>query len=110
MADVARIAGVSQQIVSRVLSFSTTLYGPAWMLYGIEQAARQQEYFVTVAAVGTLDRRSPPETVDRLRDAWGFRRGRPPPGDQGCRESSSWRRKACTPLGAGSARRWGLAY
>ncbi|MEW2305544.1 LacI family DNA-binding transcriptional regulator [Streptomyces sp. NPDC006655] len=111
MTDVARIAGVSQQTVSRVLndhpnvrpatrervlaavrelgyrpnaaartlatrrtrtlgvvSFNTTLYGPACMLYGIEQAARQHEYFVIVAAVGTLDRRSVLDAVDRLRD------------------------------------------
>lgn len=111
MADVARVAGVSHQTVSRVLndhpnvrpttrdrvlaavrelgyrpnaaartlatrrtrtlgviSFNTTLYGPASMLYGIEQAARQHEYFVTVAAVGALDRRSVLDAVDRLRD------------------------------------------
>jgi DNA-binding LacI/PurR family transcriptional regulator len=111
MADVARMAGVSHQTVSRVLhdhpnvrpatrdrvlaavrdlgyrpnaaartlatrrtrtlgviSFNTTLYGPACMLYGIEQAARQHEYFVTVAAVGTLDRRSVLDAVDRLRN------------------------------------------
>src|SRR5690349_11144690 len=110
MADVARLAGVSHQTVSRVLhnhpnvrsttrdrvlaavrelgyrpnaaartlatrrtrtlgviSFNTTLYGPACMLYGIEQAARQHEYFVTVAAVGALDRRSVLDAVDRLR-------------------------------------------
>jgi DNA-binding LacI/PurR family transcriptional regulator len=111
MADVARIAGVSHQTVSRVLndhpnvrqttrervlaairelgyrpnaaartlvtrrtrtlgviSFNTTLYGPASMLYGIEQAARQDDYFVTVAALAALDRRSVLEAVDRLRD------------------------------------------
>lgn len=111
MADVARLAGVSHQTVSRVLndhpnvrtvtrdrvlaavrelgyrpnaaartlatrrtrtlgviSFNTTLYGPACMLYGIEQAARQHDHFVTVAAVGTLDRRSVLDAVDRLRD------------------------------------------
>ncbi|MEZ0093495.1 LacI family DNA-binding transcriptional regulator [Streptacidiphilus sp. EB129] len=111
MADVARIAGVSHQTVSRVLndhpnvraatrdrvhaairelgyrpnaaartlvtrrtrtlgvvSFNTTLYGPASMLHGIEQAAKQQGYFVTVAALAALDRRSVLDAVERLRD------------------------------------------
>ena len=111
MADVARVAGVSQQTVSRVLndrpnvrpatrervleairelgyrpnaaartlvtrrsntlgviSFNTTLYGPASMLYGIEQAAKQHDYFVTVAALAAMDRRSVFEAVERLRD------------------------------------------
>lgn len=111
MADVARIAGVSHQTVSRVLNdhphvrpdtrdrvlaairelryrpnvaartlvtrrtrtlgvigFNTPLYGPASMLYGIEQAARQHDYFVTVAALAALDRRSVLDAVERLRD------------------------------------------
>jgi DNA-binding LacI/PurR family transcriptional regulator len=111
MADVARVAGVSHQTVSRVLNdhpnvrpstrdrvlvairelgyrpnvaartlvtrrtstlgvvgFNTTLYGPASMLYGIEQAAKQRNYFVTVAALATLDRRSVLDAVERLRD------------------------------------------
>jgi DNA-binding LacI/PurR family transcriptional regulator len=110
MADVARIAGVSHQTVSRVLNdhpnvrpatrdrvltairelgyrrnaaartlvtrrtqtlgvigFNTTLYGPASMLYGIEQAAKQHDYFVTVAALAALDRRSVLDAVERLR-------------------------------------------
>jgi DNA-binding LacI/PurR family transcriptional regulator len=51
-----------------VISFNTTLYGPASMLYGIEQAAKQYDYFVTVAALAALDRRSVLDAVDRLRD------------------------------------------
>ena len=111
MADVARLAGVSHQTVSRVLndsphvkdetkervlgaireldyrpnsaartlvtrrsqtlgvvSFDTTLYGPASMLFGIEQAARSAGYFVSIASLRSLDGRSVQEAVDRLRD------------------------------------------
>src|SRR5260370_641972 len=108
MADVARLAGVSHQTVSRVLndhpnvrpqtrdnvlaaiaelgyrpnaaartlvtrrtrtlgvvSFDTTLYGPASMLYGIERAAAHS-YFVSVASLPPLARRSVLAAVDRL--------------------------------------------
>ncbi|HLT10241.1 MAG TPA: LacI family DNA-binding transcriptional regulator [Micromonosporaceae bacterium] len=109
MHDVARLAGVSHQTVSRVLNdhpnvrpetrsrvleamrvlnyrrnlaartlvtrrsrtlglvaFETTLFGPASMLYGIEQAARAAGYFVTIASYRTLDRESVLEAIDRL--------------------------------------------
>jgi DNA-binding LacI/PurR family transcriptional regulator len=108
MADVAKLAGVSHQTVSRVLndhpnvrpqtrdrvlevireldyrpnaaarslvtrrtrtlgviSFDTTLYGPASMLYGIERAARHS-YFVAIASLPALDRRSVLGAVDRF--------------------------------------------
>jgi DNA-binding LacI/PurR family transcriptional regulator len=108
MTDVAQLAGVSHQTVSRVLndhpnvrpqtrqlvlaaisqlgyrpnaaartlvtrrthtlgviSFDTTLYGPASMLYGIERAARDS-YFVAIASVPHLDRRSVLDAVDRF--------------------------------------------
>lgn len=111
MRDVALLAGVSHQTVSRVLNghasvrpetrtrvldamqalnyrrnlaartlvtrrshtlgliaFETTLFGPASMLYGIEQAARTQGYFVSVASVRTLERPVVLEAIDRLRD------------------------------------------
>ncbi|WP_042443641.1 LacI family DNA-binding transcriptional regulator, partial [Streptacidiphilus jiangxiensis] len=111
MSDVARLAGVSHQTVSRVLngsphvkeatrdrvlqaiheldyrpnsaaralvtnrsqtlgvvSFDTTLYGPASMLHGIEQAARGHDYFVSIVSVRTLDAHSIQQAVDRLRD------------------------------------------
>ena len=108
MADVARLAGVSHQTVSRVLnshpnvrpatrekvlaairelsyrpnaaartlvtrrthtlgviSFDTTLYGPASMLYGIEQAARHA-YFVSISSLPALDHRGVLDAVDRF--------------------------------------------
>jgi DNA-binding LacI/PurR family transcriptional regulator len=108
MTDVAQLAGVSHQTVSRVLndhpnvrpqtrelvlaaiselgyrpnaaartlvtrrthtlgviSFDTTLYGPASMLYGIERAA-QDSYFVSIASTPTLDRRSVLDSVERF--------------------------------------------
>ncbi|MFD8703681.1 LacI family DNA-binding transcriptional regulator [Kitasatospora sp. NPDC059648] len=111
MADVAKLAGVSHQTVSRVLngaphvrpgtrervlaaireldyrpnsaaralvtrrsqtlgvvSFDSTLYGPASMLDGIERAARTADYFVSVASLRSLDSRSVQEAVDRLLD------------------------------------------
>jgi DNA-binding LacI/PurR family transcriptional regulator len=108
MADVAQLAGVSHQTVSRVLnghpnvspatrasvlaaishlgyrpniaaralvtgktnvlgviSFDTTLYGPASMVYGIERAARP-DYFVAIASLPSLDRASLTEAVERF--------------------------------------------
>jgi DNA-binding LacI/PurR family transcriptional regulator len=108
MADVARLAGVSHQTVSRVLndhpnvrpptrervlaairelayrpnaaartlvtrrthtlgviSFDTMLYGPASMLYGFERAAHDA-YFVSIASLPALDRRSMLDAVDRF--------------------------------------------
>jgi DNA-binding LacI/PurR family transcriptional regulator len=108
MADVARLAGVSHQTVSRVLnghpnvspatkasvlaairdlgyrpniaaralvtgktnvlgviSFDTTLYGPASMLYGIERAARPG-YFVAIASLPSFDRASLTGAVERF--------------------------------------------
>jgi DNA-binding LacI/PurR family transcriptional regulator len=111
MGDVARLAGVSHQTVSRVLneavnvspatrkrvlsamkkldyrpnpaakslvtghsrslgvvSFNTTLFGPASTLAGIEQAAREVRYAVTMASLEAVDRRSVVDAIERLRD------------------------------------------
>src|ERR687893_22213 len=109
MADVAKLAGVSLQTVSRVIndsphvradtrdrvrdamrkldyrpnpvaralvtgrsrmlgvvSFDTTLYGPASTLYAIERAAHEQDYFVSIASLESLDRVSMLSAVERL--------------------------------------------
>jgi DNA-binding LacI/PurR family transcriptional regulator len=111
MADVARLAGVSHQTVSRVLndhpnvrgetrervlsaigdlgyrrnlaaralvtrhsrtlgvvSFDTTLYGPASTVYGIEQAARAAGYFVSIVSLKTITRASVLEAMGYLTD------------------------------------------
>ncbi len=110
MSDVARLAGVSHQTVSRVLngsphvraetrqrvqeamreldyrpnrlaralvtgrsntlgvvSFDTTLYGPASTLLGIERAAHEAGYFTIIASLKALNRSSVPDAVERLR-------------------------------------------
>lgn len=51
-----------------VVSFDTTLYGPASTLYGIEVAAQAAGYFVSVATLRTLDRRSIGTAIGRLRE------------------------------------------
>src|SRR5438477_3488848 len=110
MTDVARLAGVSHQTVSRVIngsphvraetrervlaamselgyrpnsvaralvtgrsnmlgvvSFDTTLYGPASTLFGIERAAHEAGYFMIVASLKALNRASVADAVERLR-------------------------------------------
>ncbi|GAB3205041.1 LacI family DNA-binding transcriptional regulator [Marinactinospora thermotolerans] len=109
MADVARLAGVSHQTVSRVLNghpnvrpetqarvqaaieqlgyhrnssaralvtrrtnvlgvvtFDTTLYGPASTLSGIERAAREAGYFVSIVTLTDISRASVREALDYL--------------------------------------------
>jgi DNA-binding LacI/PurR family transcriptional regulator len=110
MSDVAKLAGVSHQTVSRVIngshhvrgetrdrvlaamrmldyrpnpvaralvtgrsktigvvSFDTTLYGPASTLFGIERAAHEEGYLTSIASVKSLDRPSVLTAVERLR-------------------------------------------
>ena len=110
MADVAKLAGVSHQTVSRVIndsahvrpetrrrvlaamrqldyrpnpaaralvtgrsrtlgvvSFDTTLYGPASTLFAIEQAAHAAGYFITIVSLLALDRVSVLNAIERLR-------------------------------------------
>ncbi|NRQ33034.1 LacI family DNA-binding transcriptional regulator [Nonomuraea sp. NN258] len=48
-----------------VVSFDTTLYGPASTIYGIEQAARTAGYFVSIVSLKTIDSAG-------VRDAVGY--------------------------------------
>jgi DNA-binding LacI/PurR family transcriptional regulator len=110
MSDVAKLAGVSHQTVSRVIngsdqvreetrervlaamrmldyrpnpvaralvtgrsktigvvSFDTTLHGPASTLFGIERAAHEEGYFTSIISLKSLDRPSVLTAVERLR-------------------------------------------
>jgi DNA-binding LacI/PurR family transcriptional regulator len=49
-----------------VVSFDTTLYGPASTLFGIEQAASEAGYFVSVASAKVLTVDTVREALDRL--------------------------------------------
>src|SRR5215213_8217862 len=111
MTDVARLAGVSYQTVSRVLhesplvrgdtrdrvlaaireldyrpnsvaralvtgrsktlgvvTFDTTLYGPASTLLGIEQAAHDAGYAVSISSLRSLNRDTVLAAIEQLRD------------------------------------------
>jgi len=60
----ALVTGRSQTL--GVVSFDTTLYGPASTLFGIERAAHEAGYFIIVASLRALDRPSVTEAVGRL--------------------------------------------
>ncbi|MER7356228.1 LacI family DNA-binding transcriptional regulator [Nonomuraea dietziae] len=51
-----------------VVSFDTTLYGPASTVYGIEQAARSAGYFVSIVSLKSIDRRGVLDALDYLAD------------------------------------------
>jgi DNA-binding LacI/PurR family transcriptional regulator len=61
----ARTLVTGKTNVLGVISFDTTLYGPASMLYGIERAAHP-DYFVAIASLSDFDRRSLTQAADRF--------------------------------------------
>lgn len=63
----ARVLATGRSGVLGVVSFDTTLYGPASTLYGIEQAARSAEYTTTITSLDTLSRGAIEDGVNRLR-------------------------------------------
>jgi DNA-binding LacI/PurR family transcriptional regulator len=62
----ARALATGRSNTLGVVSFDTTLYGPASTLYGIERAAHEGGYFIIVASLKVLDRPSVAEAVERL--------------------------------------------
>jgi DNA-binding LacI/PurR family transcriptional regulator len=64
---VARALVTGRSRTLGVVSFDTTLYGPASTLFGIEQAAHEAGYFIIVASLKALNRSSVTDAVERLR-------------------------------------------
>jgi len=65
--SVARALVTGRSNTLGVVSFDTTLYGPASTLFGIEQAAHEAGYFIIVASLKALNRSSVTDAVERLR-------------------------------------------
>ncbi len=65
--SVARALATGRSRTFGVVSFDTTLYGPASTLLGIERAAHEAGYFISVASLKALNRFSVTEAIDRLR-------------------------------------------
>src|SRR5579884_3471496 len=63
---VARALVTGRSRTLGVVSFDTTLYGPASTLFGIERAAHEEGCFIIVASLKALDSASLTEAVDRL--------------------------------------------
>ena len=64
---VARALVTGRSMTLGVVSFDTTLYGPATTLFGIERAAHEAGYFMIVASLEELSRASVVDAVERLR-------------------------------------------
>jgi DNA-binding LacI/PurR family transcriptional regulator len=62
----ARALATGRSQTLGVISFDTTLYGPASTLLGIELAAHDAGYFIIVASLRALDRESLADAVQRL--------------------------------------------
>ncbi|MEV4081929.1 LacI family DNA-binding transcriptional regulator, partial [Nonomuraea fuscirosea] len=63
---VARALVTKRSRTLGVVSFDTTLYGPASTIYGIEQAARTAGYFVSIVSLKSLDTNSVRDAIDYL--------------------------------------------
>jgi DNA-binding LacI/PurR family transcriptional regulator len=65
--SVARALVTGRSRTLGVVSFDTTLYGPASTLLGIERAAHEAGYFIIVASLKALTLESVTEAIERLR-------------------------------------------
>jgi DNA-binding LacI/PurR family transcriptional regulator len=65
--SVARALATGKSKTLGVVSFDTTLFGPASTLFGIERAAHQAGYSISIVSLLALDRTSVLDAVERLR-------------------------------------------
>ena len=65
--SIARALVTGRSRTLGVVSFDTTLYGPASTLFGIERAAHEAGYFIVIASLQALDPVSVSEAIERLR-------------------------------------------
>src|SRR3954469_2228673 len=65
--SVARALATGRSKTVGVVTFDTTLYGPASTLFGLERAAHESGYFVSIVSLLALDRGAVHDAVERLR-------------------------------------------
>jgi DNA-binding LacI/PurR family transcriptional regulator len=65
--SIARALATGRTRTVGVVTFDTALYGPASTLFGIERAAHEAGYFITVASLRAFDRGSVVQAIERLR-------------------------------------------
>ncbi|NUR60085.1 MAG: LacI family DNA-binding transcriptional regulator [Catenulispora sp.] len=64
---IARALATGSSRTIGVVSFDTTLFGPASMVSAIERSAREADYFVSMVGLASPSRHSVAEAADRLR-------------------------------------------
>jgi DNA-binding LacI/PurR family transcriptional regulator len=65
--SIARALATGRTRTVGIVTFDTSLYGPASTLFGIERAADEAGYLITVISLKALDRRSVLHAIERLR-------------------------------------------
>lgn len=65
--SVARALVTGRSNTLGVVTFDTTLYGPAATLYGVERAAHEAGYFIITASLKAMDHSSVPDAIEALR-------------------------------------------
>ena len=65
--SVARALVTGRSRTLGVITFNTTLYGPASTLLGLERAAHAEGYFIGIVSLESLERAAVNEAIDRLR-------------------------------------------